>query len=606
MSFLSPWALLWLASIPVLVWLWRLASTRRQLRVASLVPFEQLLKRPPRRRSRLFVNVLFWLQLAALLLLTLALMQPIVFARRAKTTLVLVDTSASMGAEVRGRSVFDRARQRLRGRLARKAHADRWLVVASAPASALSAQPTGDPVQLGQAIDALQVNEVGGNLGTAAHLGRALLGGHVDRTLVVTDEPQPLSPAVDVEFLTVGEPLPNVAIVGVDAEGPLCSGAPPRLLVSLQNFSNEPSPIRLSAEQHGRRFTEVSSALEPHTRTSLSLTVPEDTDGWVDVTLETRRDALAVDNHAQVMVRRAATLPIAVVSDDADFHRIIGRWLAACEGLVWSDGLPAAPSRTMTGAAQAGPPAGPYLVVTDREDAVPRAAVGTLRFLHHQPAAGAVLAHWVAASSHPISAYLSPVGPVAASLGTAVASAASGEPVVWGLLGGQRVPIVLTGEEAGHRSVSCFIDPDASPDSTSLLIIFFNSVRWLMGQGDAVSTGEPLLVPSLDPGAVKVRRPDGSVELIAHEGGVFRYDATTRAGFYRITSGRQDVTRAANFIDPLESDMTQRASTWRSETPPTHASGPTTRVPQPLTNMLVLFALAILMLESWCYCRKRR
>ena len=584
---------MWLWSIPVLVWLWRLASTRRQLRVASLVPFEQLLKRPPRRRSRLFVNVLFWLQFAVLLLLALALTQPVMFVRRAKTTLVLIDTSASMGAQVRGRSVFEQARQRLRGRLTRKAHADQWLMVASAPVSALTAQPTADTVALGQAIDALQVNEVGGNLGTAAHLGRALLGGRVDRTLVVTDEPAPPVRSDDVEFLSVGEPLLNVAIVGVDAEGPLCSREPPRLLVTVQNFSSEPSPVRIVAEQRGHRLTEVSSALEPRARASLALTVPEDTDGWVDVSLEARRDALAADNRAQVLVRRAAALPIAVVSDDADFHRVIGRWLTACEGLVWSDGLPAAPAE-------------PSLVVTDREDAAPPAAVGIVRFLPHQPTAGPVLAHWVAAGDHPIAAYLSPIGPVAASLGAAVASAASGEPVVWGLLKGQRVPIVLTGEEAGRRTVSCFIDPETSPDATSLLIVFFNSLRWLMGQGAVVATGEPLLVPSLDPGAVKVRRPDGAVELIAHEGGVFRYDATTRAGFYRITRGGQAITRAANFVDPIESDLTQRVSTWRSETPASPVSATTTRAPQPLTNTLIVFALAILMLESWLYCRKRR
>jgi hypothetical protein len=226
MSFLTPWALVWLGSLPVLVWLWRLAATHRQLQIPSLIPFEHLLKRPPRRRSRLVVNLLFWLQLAALTLLAATLAQPVMFQRRARTVLVVADTSASLGARSRGSSVFEHARRLLRRRLARKARAEQWLIVASAPVTALTAQPTSDPARLRDVIETLQANDVGGNVGTAAHLGSALLGGEVDHTLVVTDESRPTpAPADDVEFLTVGGTLPNVAFVGLDAHGPLCRQA---------------------------------------------------------------------------------------------------------------------------------------------------------------------------------------------------------------------------------------------------------------------------------------------------------------------------------------------------------------------------------------------
>ena len=86
MSLLSPLGLLWLASIPLLLWLWRLASSHRKIRVASLAPFEHLIRRTSRRRTRLVINALFWLQLLALILLALALAAPILYRQRAQTS----------------------------------------------------------------------------------------------------------------------------------------------------------------------------------------------------------------------------------------------------------------------------------------------------------------------------------------------------------------------------------------------------------------------------------------------------------------------------------------------------------------------------------------
>src|SRR3989338_5635910 len=144
MTFLTPLALLWLGSIPVLLWLWRLAATHRQVQIPSLVPFEHLLRRPPHRRTRLFVNTLFWLQLAALVFLALALARPVVFAPQPKTILAVVDTSASMGARLRGPTALERAKRMLRTRLSRKAARDAVFIVSSAPVAAVTPEATNE------------------------------------------------------------------------------------------------------------------------------------------------------------------------------------------------------------------------------------------------------------------------------------------------------------------------------------------------------------------------------------------------------------------------------------------------------------------------------
>ena len=120
MTFLSPLGLVGLASVPVLIWLWRFAASRHQTVLPSLVPFEHLLRRPPTRRTQLLANLLFWLQAAALVLASLSLAEPMLLTARTRTVLVLLDTSASMGASVGGPSPFQRATRALSARLARK------------------------------------------------------------------------------------------------------------------------------------------------------------------------------------------------------------------------------------------------------------------------------------------------------------------------------------------------------------------------------------------------------------------------------------------------------------------------------------------------------
>ncbi len=59
MTLLFPLGLFGLVSVPVLVWLWRHAASTHQTNIPSLVPFANLLRRPPRRRTRLVTNLLF-------------------------------------------------------------------------------------------------------------------------------------------------------------------------------------------------------------------------------------------------------------------------------------------------------------------------------------------------------------------------------------------------------------------------------------------------------------------------------------------------------------------------------------------------------------------
>lgn len=598
MTLLAPLALLWLCSIPVLLWLWRRTSTQRQIRVPSLIPFEHLLRRPPRRRSRLVVNVLFWLQLGALLGLTLAMAQPVLFTRRARTTLVILDTSASMGARLGPSSAFARAQRALADRIARAAPAEQFFLVTTAPVSAVTPRPTSDRLILQRAVQASRISHLSGNLATAARIGRALMGGEPDTVVVVTDEPEPLPTGAErVQWVTVGAALPNVAFVGLDAFGPLCESAAPHVLATVQNFSEETIPVTVSAHQGAQLLSQAAEEMAPRTRAAFALALPEGTEGWLELTMASAPDGLSVDNRAWMMLRRSARLPIVVRSPREPFRRAISSWLDACSALTWT----ADPAAVQ----------GPFVLVTDGEDEPARSSsAATMAFLppaDASPRPGA----WVRSSDHPVGAYLSPVEFVAAPLNLKAAAGLSGTPVVSALIDGRRVPIVLAEEHEGRRRLTMRFDPAQSGDSTSAVLTFLNGVRWLMGQAEDVATGQSLSAGGFGPGAVTVHRPDGSTATATVEGGAVRYDETTLAGRYRLAQGATELLVAVNFFDPLESNLLDRVSTWdpraapstdRSAAPPQDRGG---RSAYPLAHGAMLLLLVLVLVEWRLYTLKR-
>ncbi len=603
MTWLFPLGFLWLLSVPVLVWLWRFAAQRRLTAVPSLAPFEHLLARTPRRRFHVVVGVLFWLQLAALSLLSLALARPAVVPRRARTVLVIADTSASLGARDGGRRLFERVQERLRDRARHRRAADQWFLVATAPVTVLTPEPTHDPAVITRAIDGLQVSDLSGDLATAVHIGRGLLADPPDETLVFTDEAPPDDLRGErVTVIGVGHALPNVALIGFDAEGTLCGGSETRLTVSLQNFSLKPAVVKLRAEQQGRRLAQEQMTLAPQAVGRAALALPQETEGWVDVVSESPHDALGVDDRVRLMLRHPSAIPIVVDAQDREFRRLMGRWLGACEGL-----------QVITDPTER--PGGPYTVVTDHgaegglsRGAVDSPVVGWVQFVGIRLGpVEPILAHWLIQVDHPVGAYLQPVDRVPSPLHPEAAHAGVGEPVAWALVQGRRLPIVLAGELDGRRVVTIAATPTVADQHTPLLVLFFNSLQWVMGRMDVVRTGEPLVVSSLAPGPVMIERPDLRTEQVQHHGGVLRYEATTRAGLYRIRQGRQEQVQAANFLDPAESNLLARPSTWR---PPTteprggRAAGPRAR--RPLARGLIGLALMLLLVEWWLYQSKRR
>jgi hypothetical protein len=470
-------------------------------------------------------------------------------------------------------------------RIASKSPAEEFCIVTTSPVVPLTLRPTSDAVALTQALHAVRVRHMGGSLATTLRIGRALLASDPDETIVLTDEPPPADLSEEtVRWVKVGEPLANVAIVGLDAQGSLCAPADARVIATVQNFSDEATSVVVAATQRAQRFAEAGVELTPHARRSLSLAMPEGIEGWVDIALISRNDGLDVDNHAWIEIRSRPTRPIVIRARSPSFKQTVSTWLGACPALTWTGG-PELSRET--------------LVITDHEEDSLLSAAAAMVFLP-PTSPRTVLSHWVVSSAHPIGSYLVPVEVVAAALNLS-GGRVSGLPVISGLVNGRKVPIVVADEREGRRVVSLLLDPSGSDDSTPVLLAFFNSLRWLMGRPETQRTGEPVTIVGLKPGIVSVSHPDGSTQILRTEGSAFRYDAATLAGRYQFSQGPVEMTVAVNFFNPLESNLMDRVSTWHTlQGRPVTTAAPR-RTLHPLSHPLIVLVLLVLLLEWWRY-----
>ena len=603
----------------MLIWLWRFAAARHRTLVPSLIPFEHLLRRPPTRRTRLIVNALFWLQLAALLLLALALAEPVLIGRHSRTILIVLDTSASMAATTGGSSAFERAQRYLLARLGRTRPGERMFVVRTAPVLALTPEPVTDTAELSRIVERLAPVDLDGNLSIARRVGQSLLGTPPDLTLVLTDEPPP-DPAFsatggsasggggagtrdpDVEFHSFGEALPNVAIVGVDAHEPLCLPTTAQLLVTVQNFANLEQEATLSVRQNGRLVTETTQRLPPQGRAPFSFSLPNGSAGRLEVVLNAKRDALAVDDRAFVTLRGTQTIPVVVASDRPTFVDTVGRWLDACPRVAWK------PMRGDAALAEGNQAQqlSAHLLMTDDAALAATWPSATILVGRQIEAKQLMLTQWLVDSTHPIGDYLAPLEPVAAALAPPTPQGPWGDPVIWGVVGGRKVPLVRAASSQGRRVVGLLFDPTASPSSVPMVLVFLNSLRWLTGSLGLVATGEPLVVGPFEPGIVRIYPPHGDVELRTHAGGRLRDDATDRAGVYRFVQGDTTVERVVNFLNPIESNTMTRLSTWGAASMPSASSLVSEPPRQSLVHWLLGLLVLVLLLEWLLYSRRGR
>lgn len=314
--FLHPLGLFALLAVPAVVAL-HLFRRRFRPRVVSALYLwepEDRTALAGRKRERLRTSASFWLELGAALVLGLAFAGPRACgAGEAEHLVVVLDDSASMGANAGGQRLSARARELVRERIGALPLRSRVTLVQSGGRPELLAGPAAFPLEAEAALAGWEPDATGHDLTPAVAFGLQLAG--EGAVLLVTDRFEPDRFPPEVELAAVGEPLANAAItVASRSRAQTEDGrAVERLFVTVAGLAAGPLRTRLEiaalpATGTGPVLERLELELAPGERRHLSFELEE---GAPAVEARLSPDALAIDDRAVLVPPPPRTLALA-------------------------------------------------------------------------------------------------------------------------------------------------------------------------------------------------------------------------------------------------------------------------------------------------------
>lgn len=480
--FATPWAFAALAALPALTTLYWLRNSYRQVRVSSLMLWLDTEARASGLRvRRLQTPLLFFLELAALILLAIAATGPrIEIASSAWPLVVVLDDSYSMraGGDASPRALAQQALERDL----------RWSSLGSVRFVLAGTRPQmlGDAAtDLSEAREALRdwhCQAPAGRLPEALALATELAGSDA-RILVLTDKKPPDDTAKGrIVWWAFGGPRPNLAIIRASRAG---SDEQDRCAIEVANFSPGPQDTTLVVETlaDARPVHRERLSLAPREIRRLRLRIAGEA-GPVRMRLSTT-DVLAIDDEAFLVREEVPPIRVDVRLADEGLRGLVDRALLATGKVL--------PPRTKS-----------HLLITDAAEVPPvDAECWTLQVLAEKEA-DAYLGPFVLERTHPLTEGLHLAGVV---WGAGKSHELIGAPIVMA----GNVPLLADAESAnGQHRLRLRLRADLStlPQSPAWPVLLWNLVHWRAGDMPGLKQsnlrlGDPAVLAAL-PGSEKV------------------------------------------------------------------------------------------------------
>lgn len=631
MELLTPWGLLALGALVPVVALYFRRRQRVRREVGSLELWlavqRDLAHQAGLRRIRSESSL--WLHLLALALVALGLAAPF---RRTKVAasrrlVLVVDTTASMGATDGRRTRLDDARAVARQALAEVSRDGEVALIESGCVPALVIPLTRDAREVVRALDRLSARDCGGDLSRALALAAdRLRGPGRDKRVVVITDGTTRADAVGVslpgrlDVRVVGRDVSNTGVTAAELRADVGGSQSPDaarrfgLFVALYASGGEARDVSLRAELlRGERAETVALRRVRVSPGRSSVTLPVDlaADEAADllrVTVERDggQDALAVDDVAWAAVPPPRRLPVRLVVASLTASPWVARALR-------SD--PSVALETLTPAEWASRRAQSFDGLTVFHGTAPTEALAGEVLAFDSPAhpvsplAGVALGESVA---HPRWTDVSPVDARVRFVGVADVHVPSARRVV---LAPGDIPLVTSSGGA------LIVARDTSRGSTTLVAFDPDRTDWPLRPGfvlfvrdaveharerlsslgfDARRAGSVIRIPS--PVSVRVRGPVGGdareVTLAAHDG-VAEWVTTDRAGVYTLDRGRGTERVGLSLFDPTETALVRAELPWRGAV--TQPAGTSSWETRDLAWAFALAALAVLLVEWWLH-----
>jgi Ca-activated chloride channel homolog len=610
MRFLSASALWWLSLSAIIILFYLLKLKRKRRVVPSVLLWQRALEEmeanAPFRRLRR--NLLMLLQLAALAAIVLALARPLVTTRAlaAGSTIIIIDTTASMSAtDEDGRTRLERARAIAREMIDGLGSGDRAAVIESSSRVVVRQALTSDRAALWSAIGDVRETDAAGSLSDAVRLSEQIAKAERDAHVVVISDGGGAPVSSDLayggarveqtsalRFVRVGRRANNVGIVAMNTRSRQ-AGARRELFASIANFGEITRDLGVELKLDEKLVDARTISVAAGGRSALIFDSLPPSGGMAELKLITEDD-LAADNTAYTFVPDARRTRVGVASNnqfllqalavntELDARKIDSTAdvsdldCIVSEGAVDPDIL-----KIDTPLLAINPP--------DLEGAWQREAE------RERPEITSV------DRSHPVNNYLS-YADLHIESSTARKVASWLRPIV----SGGNDAMISAGETGGRRVVLVSFDPAKSdlPLKVEFPILLINSINWLAGREAAtadrtVRVGQPFTIQTSGP-SVSLTTPDGETQEVAARDSTAVFADTFRAGVYQIGGGQPF---AASLTSEAESDTTPR-ETLKTRAGEVSGEAETFYSEREWWRWIAMLALVVLAAEWWAYHRR--
>ena len=632
MHFLNPSAFYLLAFLPIVVLLHFLKLRRQRHVVPSVMlwleAIEDMKANVPFQRLR--SSLLLPLQILFLLVVVGGVARPALrqFGGLAEQSIVIIDTSASMGATDLGETRLDVAKAEALKLINQLGTNGQMMIMdTSRPPHNIRQALTSDTEKLRQAIENLSVvhtpptlKAVFDSVAVYASLPGAQVAQNSDVAGVVfiSDNfgmlPNSASP-VQPQKIGLGNRSENIAIIQFSVTRALTPPNRYQVLIGVQNFADTSKEFQVQLGIEGKSFFEDESVFLPPKETTSILFSLEDDERFYGQVVTTRldiEDDLAVDNAAAAILHPPSKWKVLLVSD---------RSQPSLNAILKTD-----PHVTLNQVQTSDyhGTGGNDILIFDQfvPDPLPEGniiflnPIGGLPFMptqaHSQPTQ--------IIDQHPTHEVMRDV----ALIDLEVKASLQVQLPLWGipLIETNQAPLIWLGEQDNQKVVVFAFDPfdlDVSNLATSIPsapILMSQLLEWL---GTATSPIRPALVKTGEPvkiylehisevDQITVQMPNGDMQELQVQDSRTVFTDTTQVGVYTVFVDGEPFGRfAANLLSPQESDLS----------PPQLVADPNAvmdsrsvrsvpEVNREIWAYAALLALLLLIVEWWVYHQNRR
>lgn len=612
MNFLFPLGFLLSALALPIIAMYFLRIRRRKVQVPSLMLWHALQKseRLASPFDRFRRHLLLLLQLLLLAMLVLALTRPYIEteANAFRSIVLVVDTSASMGATDTRPTRLAAAVAKAEEVLGELNPSDEVMLIESGPRTEVRVPFTRDAAIVSNALGELEVTEAQGELREGLQLGLSLARSRPDVEVVVLsdgggEDLRTLSPGTaKVTYLRIGRRDDNSGILALDLRRSPVSELDRQLFVTVENYGNDAVDGTVEVYLDDTLVGLRNERLTARAPVSMVFEVDGSKAGILRVELDAPGDLLPADDVAFAVLGTVSARKVALVGGDrltsrvlqADPRvdlRLVSPSSATPESLAGYDAV------LFGGPVPDGMEGANYAVLSSKYGGPAELGDSTdlPRILGWQ-------------RTHPVMRFVDLQG-VTIARAASVGNTGGLVPLV----DGDNGPLILAGERKGGRVVQLAFDPFQSdlPMRVAWPVLVLNTVGWLTedsaGDSDAVllPAGTPYLRKVTgDPNAVKVTGPDGRVATSINDG-TLRVVDTDQVGVYQVSGGGLNAAFATNLLSEKESRIAPQAALSLGDNAQAVAEANIVSGRRELWRPLLAIALFLLLLEWFAWNRRR-